>query len=421
MTEPGFSGTQAAKVVGITYRQLDYWARTDLIRPSLTDAAGSGSRRRYSYNDLLELRVIKTLLDAGIKLESVRDVFEYLRKHVGGDIASAHLVISGNSVVLAEGDELIDVLRQGQGVLNVLSLAGVKDDIDTQLVPLEASIATAPRRRRRWSDERAPRAIAARRDPPPSRRQDGALRRVGDATRVPRDDRRTPRLPERRRDVRRVTPRHRARRGCRCLRRAPARLTNDLSKIQPGRAQYTHLLDDADASVLDDIIVWWHPSSGGEAVFDVMPNASNTDRVRAVIGGRETTHDRAVIAVQGPTARTTVASFWPEAAEVGRFRVAHCTWRETPCVVAGTGYTGEDGIEIAVPADVAGSLWDALVAAGTVPAGLGARDTLRLEAALPLHGHELGPGITSLQAGLGWVVAWDKGEFPGPRRARRGT
>ena len=189
--------------------------------------------------------------------------------------------------------------------------------------------------------------------------------------------------------------------------------TNDLSKIEPGRAQYTHLLDDADASVLDDIIVWWHPASGGEAVFDVMPNASNTDRVRAVIGGRETTHERAVIAVQGPTARTTVASFWPEAAEVGRFRVAQCTWKETPSVVAGTGYTGEDGIEIAVPADVAGSLWDALVAAGAVPAGLGARDTLRLEAALPLHGHELGPGITSLQAGLGWVVAWDKGDFPG--------
>src|SRR6187402_3738532 len=75
----GYSGTQTAKVVGISYRQLDYWARTDLIRPSLTDAAGSGSRRRYSYSDLLELRVIKTLLDAGIKLESVRDVFEYMR------------------------------------------------------------------------------------------------------------------------------------------------------------------------------------------------------------------------------------------------------------------------------------------------------------------------------------------------------
>ena len=135
MTE-GYSGTQAAKVVGITYRQLDYWARTDLIRPSLTDAAGSGSRRRYSYKDLLELRVIKTLLDSGIKLESVRDVFEYLRAHVDGDISSAHLVINGNSVVLAQGDELIDVLQRGQGVLNVLSLAGVKNEVDAQLVPL---------------------------------------------------------------------------------------------------------------------------------------------------------------------------------------------------------------------------------------------------------------------------------------------
>jgi DNA-binding transcriptional MerR regulator len=132
----GYSGTQAAKVVGITYRQLDYWARTDLIRPSLSDAAGSGSRRKYSYKDLLELRVIKTLLDSGIKLESVRDVFEYLRQHVDGDIASAHLVINGSSVVLARDDELIDVLQKGQGVLNVLSLSGVKDEVDAQLVPL---------------------------------------------------------------------------------------------------------------------------------------------------------------------------------------------------------------------------------------------------------------------------------------------
>lgn len=132
----GYSGTQAAKVVGISYRQLDYWARTDLIRPSLSDASGSGSRRRYSYKDLLELRVIKTLLDAGLKLESVRDVFEYMRQHVDTDIAAAHLVINGNSVVLAQGEQLIDVLAKGQGVLNVLSLAGVKQEVDSQLLPL---------------------------------------------------------------------------------------------------------------------------------------------------------------------------------------------------------------------------------------------------------------------------------------------
>jgi aminomethyltransferase len=82
--------------------------------------------------------------------------------------------------------------------------------------------------------------------------------------------------------------------------------------------------------------------------------------------------------------------------------------------VAGTGYTGEDGFEVAVPAHAAQALWEALVAAGAEPAGLGARDTLRLEAGLPLHGHELGPGITPLEAGLSWVVAWDKPSgFPG--------
>ena len=81
-------------------------------------------------------------------------------------------------------------------------------------------------------------------------------------------------------------------------------------------------------------------------------------------------------------------------------------------VVAGTGYTGEDGVEIHVAAADAPALWDAIVGAGIEPAGLGARDTLRLEAGLPLHGHELGLGITPLQAGLGWVVGWDKDRFP---------
>ena len=132
----GFSGKKAAEIVGITYRQIDYWARTDLIRPSSCDAAGSGSRRVYSYRDLLELRVIKTLLDAGIKLESVREVFKYLRNHVESDITAAHIVISGQSVVLCQGDQLVDVLRNGQGVLNVLPLAGVKDQVDSQIVAL---------------------------------------------------------------------------------------------------------------------------------------------------------------------------------------------------------------------------------------------------------------------------------------------
>ena len=137
MSEQGFSGTKAATIVGITYRQLDYWARTDLIRPSLTDAAGSGSRRLYSYRDLLELRVIKSLLDAGIKLESVRTAFEYLRTHLETDIASAHLVISGSDVILCDGEQLIDVMRRGgQGVLNVLAIGGVKDGLDSTIIEL---------------------------------------------------------------------------------------------------------------------------------------------------------------------------------------------------------------------------------------------------------------------------------------------
>ena len=121
--EIGYRGATACAAAGITYRQLDYWARTDLVRPSGTDASGSGSRREYTYRDLLELKVIKNLLDAGIKLESIRDVFAYMREHVDTDISSAHLVISGSSVVLCNGEELIDVLRHGQGVLNILPMS----------------------------------------------------------------------------------------------------------------------------------------------------------------------------------------------------------------------------------------------------------------------------------------------------------
>ena len=135
--DEGFSGKRAAEIVGITYRQLDYWARTDLIRPSLVDATGSGSRRRYSYRDLLELKVIKSLLDAGIKLESVREVFTYLRDNLGEDVTTANLVIQGNQAVLVrDGGELIDLVQKGQGVLNVLALAGVVHDVDARIVEL---------------------------------------------------------------------------------------------------------------------------------------------------------------------------------------------------------------------------------------------------------------------------------------------
>ena len=184
-----------------------------------------------------------------------------------------------------------------------------------------------------------------------------------------------------------------------------ANLTADLDKIEPGRTQYTHLLDADDASVLDDIIVWWL----GEDRFDVMPNASNTAGVVAAIGGVDVTPTRAIIALQGPRARDR----FPAIADVGRRRVVEMDLDGVAVTVAGTGYTGEDGVEVAVAAEHAVAVWDSVLARGVVPAGLGARDTLRLEAGLPLHGHELGPGITPLQAGLGWVVGWDKGDFRG--------
>ena len=192
--------------------------------------------------------------------------------------------------------------------------------------------------------------------------------------------------------------------------------TNDLDRIEPGRAQYTHLLDAEDGAVLDDIIIWWVDTER----FDVMPNASNTARVVGALTEGDTgavvedvTHTRAVIAVQGPKARTKLATLSSEAAAVGRFRVAEVDIHGASTVVAGTGYTGEDGVEVAVPVDHAAAVWHALAESGVDLAGLGARDTLRLEAGLPLHGHELGPGITSLQADLGWVVRFDKGDFRG--------
>ncbi len=197
--------------------------------------------------------------------------------------------------------------------------------------------------------------------------------------------------------------------------------TNDLGRVKPGRAQYTHLLDEETASVVDDIIIWWVDPE----TFDVMPNASNTDRVTGAIeeiaqslGGvsveaGDVTSERAILAVQGPDARTLLATIDQSIASVARFDVRRLQWRGIDVVVAGTGYTGEDGVEIAVPAAHAEELWNAIVAAGVTPAGLGARDTLRLEAGLPLHGHELGSGITSLQAGLGWAVRFDKGPFRG--------
>ncbi len=140
--DTGYSGKKAAEIVGITYRQLDYWARTDLIRPSVADAAGSGSRRQYSYRNLLELKVIKNLLDSGIRLEQVREVFAYLQDELGEDVATANLVVNGSQPTLVRsGQEVIDLLQHGQGVLNILPLSGVVDELDEKIVELFPSAA----------------------------------------------------------------------------------------------------------------------------------------------------------------------------------------------------------------------------------------------------------------------------------------
>ena len=186
-------------------------------------------------------------------------------------------------------------------------------------------------------------------------------------------------------------------------------LSNDLGKIAEGRTQYTHLLDEQDASIIDDLIVWWV----GNNNFHVLPNAANTDVVRESLGGRDTTQERALIAVQGPMARELAATFVPEAAAVGKFRVIEFEYKGKTALVAGTGYTGEDGFECYIPGELAQAFFKDLMNAGIVPAGLGARDTLRLEAGLPLHGHELKKGISPPEANLDWVVGYSKPDFRG--------
>lgn len=138
-----FSSPQTIDIVGITYRQLDYWTRTGLVSSTAQQAEGSGSRRRYSYRDLLELKLIKRLLEEGIALKRVREVFDYLRGELGEDVASANLVINGKKSLLVRTDEqILDALRQGQGAL-YLRMDGLIEEVDAAVrdLPVEE---TAP-------------------------------------------------------------------------------------------------------------------------------------------------------------------------------------------------------------------------------------------------------------------------------------
>jgi DNA-binding transcriptional MerR regulator len=154
--EVGYRGPQVCRIVGISYRQLDYWARTELLTPSVAEAAGSGTQRRYSYRDLVALKVIKSLLDAGVALKTARVAIDYLREHLGGDLATASLVLDGSRSVLAlTGDDIVDLVRHGQGVLNIVPLGPVVAELDASIHDLDAAAddavkpKPAPTRRRK--------------------------------------------------------------------------------------------------------------------------------------------------------------------------------------------------------------------------------------------------------------------------------
>ena len=115
----GYRGPNVCKIVGISYRQLDYWARTGLATPSVQPAMGSGSQRLYSFEDLVELKLIKKLLDAGVSLQRVREAIDYLRT-LGSDLSGVTLVSDGASIFACHSDhEVVDVLRRGQGVFGI--------------------------------------------------------------------------------------------------------------------------------------------------------------------------------------------------------------------------------------------------------------------------------------------------------------
>ncbi|HMD46198.1 MAG TPA: MerR family transcriptional regulator, partial [Acidimicrobiales bacterium] len=123
-----------------------YWARTGLLRPSLAEAQGSGSRRRYAYQDVLELKVIKQLLDAGVSLQSARRAVDCLRAELGADLASANLVLTGTRSVLARSNgEVVDLLAGGQGVFNIVPLSGVVSELDADILSIERNEAGAAR------------------------------------------------------------------------------------------------------------------------------------------------------------------------------------------------------------------------------------------------------------------------------------
>jgi len=181
-----------------------------------------------------------------------------------------------------------------------------------------------------------------------------------------------------------------------------ARLSNDLDRIGPSQAQYT-LLTNERGGVIDDLIAYRR----GPDSYLLVVNASNVEPDHAALpDARDVSHEWALLAVQGPQALERLGI------ELAPFTFREETVLGVECLVAGTGYTGERGCELGCAPDNAPRLWDAILERGVVPCGLGARDTLRLEACYPLHGNEISPERTPIEAGLGWACALDK-DFTG--------
>jgi glycine cleavage system T protein (aminomethyltransferase) len=191
--------------------------------------------------------------------------------------------------------------------------------------------------------------------------------------------------------------------------------TYDVRQMEPGEAHYALYCTET-GGIADDVFVYRLDEARWLVVHNAANAASDLERLRAVdTPASDITRDTVMLAVQGPEARTAVSAFLGESVLAIRpRRCALLTWEGEELLVARTGYTGEDGFELIAPAAAGERIWERLLAGGVTPAGLGARDTLRLEAALPLHGHEIDSSTNPYEAGLGWTVTLDDGaEFVG--------
>ncbi len=195
----------------------------------------------------------------------------------------------------------------------------------------------------------------------------------------------------------------------------------DLSDLAPGGAQYTVLLNET-AGILDDLIIYRQADDRGQEQAIIIANAATTakdlDWLQQHLGDEQQVENlsgQALLALQGPEAESKLQPLTAHVlSELGRFQHAEITLCGQPAFIARTGYTGEDGFEIMVAPEAASGLWRSLMEAGVSPCGLGARDTLRLEAAMALYGQDIDETTTPLEAGLGWLVHLErKGDFIG--------